>query len=80
MNKWICIKEYKDECVHFKIGDFASIIEYDSGNTDSGNIYIGQYNHEGGAIPMWGAGRNIFKYFITLSQWREQQINSILDE
>jgi len=80
--KLICIKEYKDKNLHFKIGDFASVILY-----NNGNLYISIYTplllgcdvEKAGAIPMYPVKKETLDNFITLAEWRERQIDSILD-
>ena len=88
MNKWICIKKYviDDElpesspaknqtgfCV-FNISDNALIKKY-----DNGTIFIGPYS-ENDTIPMWVVDENVYDHFITMAQWRERQINSIIND
>lgn len=74
-HKLICIKEYKDKNLHFKIGDFASVILY-----DNGNLFISIYTKKAGAIPMYPLKKEALDNFITLAQWRERQIDSILND
>ena len=81
--KWVCIKKYKignDDFGEktFQVGDIAIIINSTTKN-GSNHIYIGPYD-TGNSIPMWEGYDNIFEHFVTISQWREQQINSIIND
>ena len=87
MDKWICIKKYEvkeDSEYHqpeveftFYVGDRALIKEYNY----NGDIFIGpEGKNTDSAIPMWLVDKHVYNYFITAAQWREQQINSIIND
>ena len=76
MNKWICIKDYtiKDYTdLHIKVGDYVFIVDY-----PEGDIYLGMYGTD--SVPMYEVNKKVYKHFVTMAEWREKQINSILDE
>ena len=79
MTKWTCIKRYNvltDKTRFYEIGQNATIVEY-----NNGNIFIGPYSdNDNACIPMWVVDKKVYEHFITLSEWRERQINSILNE
>ena len=91
LDKWICIKEYKtpilkigsntpEDSFTFKVGDECIIKQY-TFNKYTDKIYIGLYPTDNdSAIPMYVAKIDAYKHFITLAEWREKQINSILDD
>ena len=72
-DKWICIKKYEIDFIS-NIGDIVLIIEY-----DNGAIFIGPYS-KNDTVPMWVGNKEVYKHFITMAQWREQQINSIIND
>ena len=77
-DKWICIKKYdvinkRRIDYTFNVGDNAYIKDY-----LGGGIFIGSYS-KNDTIPMWIVNEHVYKHFITLAQWREKQINEILE-
>ena len=90
-DKVICISEvslniYNQERRSFKIGEVCEVVKYAEntfeyvkdakyvqlrGNTDSLFFYLDK------PIRQW---KNFSDHFITMAEWREQQINSILDD
>ena len=79
MNKYICIKKFviyfnNEPCKIFEIGEVAYIIKYKIVN------YIGIYVENDLSIPMWATNNEVFKYFVNIVEWRNQQIDEILND
>jgi hypothetical protein len=77
MSKAICIKNYIfRDITYFEVGQICDMRYYEYHNLLQVNVE-GVSFYCDGKIHDWG---KFSDYFITLAEWREQQINSILDE
>lgn len=74
----ICKKEHKHNGeVHFTIGNIYDVIEYK--HQIYKFIVKGNIGHNLG-FTLYSKYRYIWDYFISPTEWRELQLNSILDE
>ena len=94
MTKWICIEETSYLTLHNNltgglycdfhyVGDIVEVDEYSIHFTDKedNQLYIGSLNKD----KNWYDGEYhnepiLNQYFIPLAEWRETQINSILED
>ena len=77
MIKLICIHEYKDFIVgniYYAVGEDSWCDEYD---TFEEYIFYGDYDYE---RDMWEETRVDKYYFATPAEWRNKQIDSILND